>query len=329
MTEQDAVVAKLDKARTALAEAKTIQDVKKISDIANAAEIYAKQQQLGDEAIGYAHAIKIEAMRRLGEMLKETPKRGPEHSTGGGSKGSRREPLPNAPPTLADFGLTKKVSMISQKLADLPKEQFDQVREGTSSVMKAIREVENAKKRDNAPPMIDGKYRVIYADPPWKYGDKMAISKDGVTENYGPADAHYPQMSIRELCDLPIIDIAMNDSVLFLWTTSPLLEESFQVIHAWGFQYKTSFVWDKVKHNMGHYNSVRHEFLLVCTRGSCHPDVKKLFDSVQTIERTDKHSEKPEEFRKINDTIYPHGDRIELYARGKTPTGWKSWGNES
>lgn len=117
--------------------------------------------------------------------------------------------------------------------------------------------------------------------------------------------------------------------MLFLWTTSPLLPEGLRVAEAWGFKYKAAFVWDKVKHNMGHYNSVRHEFLLICTKGSCTPDVSKLFDSVQSIERTDKHSQKPEEFREIINTIYPHGSRIELFRRGDTPEGWKIWGNES
>ena len=50
------------------------------------------------------------AERRLGELLKETEKRGPQHSVGGGSKGSKREPLPTAPPTLADQGIDKKLS---------------------------------------------------------------------------------------------------------------------------------------------------------------------------------------------------------------------------
>jgi len=99
------------------------------------------------------------------------------------------------------------------------------------------------------------------------------------------------------------------------------------VITAWGFDYKASFVWDKIKHNMGHYNSVRHEFLLVCTRGSCMPDNPQLFDSVQSIERTE-HSVKPEEFRTIIDTIYPNGRRIELFAR-RPAEGWEVWGNES
>ena len=109
--------------------------------------------------------------------------------------------------------------------------------------------------------------------------------------------------------------------------TSPLLDECWPVIESWGFEYKTSFVWDKVKHNVGHYNSVRHEFLLICTRGSCIPEGGKLFDSVVQVERTDKHSEKPQEFYDIIETLYPSGNRIELFAR-KDRHGWTSWGNE-
>jgi N6-adenosine-specific RNA methylase IME4 len=77
---------------------------------------------------------------------------------------------------------------------------------------------------------------------------------------------------------------------------------------------------------MGHYNSVRHEFLLVCTKGSCTPDVLKLHDSVISEERTE-HSKKPEIFRKIIDEIYPYGKRIELFARQKIGT-WEVFGNE-
>lgn len=172
---------------------------------------------------------------------------------------------------------------------------------------------------------LQGTYRVLYADPPWQYGHDL-------TEGYGAAVHHYPTMPLEELQALPVRDIARDDAVLFLWATSPLLPDALSIITAWGFTYKTSFVWDKVKHNFGHYNSVRHEFLLVATRGSCTPDVKKLFDSVQVIERTEKHSEKPEEFRAIIDTLYPPAaecDRIELFRRGNAPEGWSVWGNES
>ena len=133
-------------------------------------------------------------------------------------------------------------------------------------------------------------------------------------------------MNLKQLCELPVADLALPDSVLFMWVTSPLFAECLPVIEAWKFSYRAMFVWDKIKHNMGHYNSVRHELLLVCTRGSCTPDNAKLFDSVQSIERT-KHSEKPEEFRTIIETLYPHGKRLELFAR-KQREGWETYGNQ-
>lgn len=164
------------------------------------------------------------------------------------------------------------------------------------------------------------KYQVIYADPPWKYNDEQE------TEKLGGAKKHYSLMTIDELCKLNIASLACENSVLFIWVTSPILEECFKVINQWGFKYKSSFVWDKVKHNMGHYNSVRHEFLLIATKGSSTPDNVKLYDSVQQIERSDKHSEKPHEFYEIIETLYK-GKKVELFARNKKK-GWDSWGNE-
>ena len=182
------------------------------------------------------------------------------------------------------------------------------------------REIAEAFPPPPSPPLPDGKYNIIYADPPWKYADKLI-------EGYGAADHHYPQMTIEELCQLPVQDLAGDNAVLFIWVTSPLLEDVFEIIKAWGFQFKTSFVWDKVKHNFGHYNSVRHELLLICTRGSYTPQVPELFDSVQSIERSNRHSQKPQEFRTIIDTLYPSGKRIELFARD-IASGWEVWGNE-
>ena len=94
-----------------------------------------------------------------------------------------------------------------------------------------------------------------------------------------------------------------------------------------GFEYKTSFVWDKVKHVMGHYNSVRHEFLLLCIKGSFPKQSDTLHDSVIEIERSDEHSEKPEYFRQLIETMYPLSKKIELFARRKSE-GWDAWGNE-
>jgi len=208
-------------------------------------------------------------------------------------------------------------------LADLLVEKYPdlagQVKRGEKSLTQASRELK-ATEVARTVSLPDAKYRVIYADPPWSYGNTQP--------DYHPEQRdHYPVMKLADICALPIAGICEDNAVLFLWTTSPMLEESFQVVKAWSFAYKSSFIWDKIKHNMGHYNSVRHEFLLVCVKGSCPPDVPKLFDSVQSIERTE-HSHKPEEFRQIIDTIYPHGKRIELFAREKKEN-WDVYGYEA
>ena len=193
------------------------------------------------------------------------------------------------------------------------------VMRGEMAFTEARRQLQRRHLLTEVPSLPNSTYRVIYADPPWKYGGTHP-------DYYGPAERHYPAMDIDELCALDIRSLTDEDAVLFLWATSPLLEVAFTVMHAWGFTYKASFIWDKVRHNFGHYNSVRHELLLLCTRGSCLPDEQTLIDSVQTIERTE-HSVKPEEFRKIIDTIYPRGRRIELFARSVAP-GWERWGND-
>ena len=189
---------------------------------------------------------------------------------------------------------------------------------GLKTLQQVKREIIKENVKDQ-PELPTDKYRVIYADPPWNYGNSGL-------DDYGHAERHYPTMSIEELCNLDVPGIVEDDSVLFIWTTSPLLEDSFRVIRAWGYNYKTSFVWNKIKHNFGYYNSVRHELLLVCTKGSCLPDNAKLFNSVQSIERKE-HSEKPEEFREIIETLYTKGKKIELFSRKQTE-GWSSWGNQ-
>jgi len=165
-------------------------------------------------------------------------------------------------------------------------------------------------------------FRVIYADPAWSYNDKQDTPK------LGGASKHYDTMTINQLSKLPVNKIAENNSVLFLWVTSPLLEDAFKIISSWGFKYKTSFIWDKVKHNMGHYNSVRHEILLVCTKGSCTPDNKILYNSVQRIERNNNHSEKPIEFLNIIDDLYNYGNKLEMFCRTIKKQNWYGWGDE-
>lgn len=321
---------RLDKATQMLAEANTLPDVKQYIDMAEAARVYARQIGLDLEQQNHFAEAKIRGQRKAGQMLRSMVRQGASRP----EKALQAERL--SPPTLSDIGIDYSQSHRWQQVAALPDEDFEEhIQETkndgdeltTSSVLRKVkdflRQMNHQERPHIEPP--NGKYRVFYADPPWSYGNANL-------QEYGHASFHYPAMSIGELCELPVRDLAEENAVLFLWVTSPLLEESFEVIKAWGFKYKTSFVWDKVKHNFGHYNSVRHEFLLVCTRGSCTPDVNQLFDSVQSIERGE-HSEKPEEFRTIIDTLYVFGRKIELFARNQNgaanDSGWAAWGNEA
>jgi len=316
----DLMVVQLDRARTALAEAKTIGETKKVLDMAHAAEIYAHRQKLGEEAIGYAHSIKTEALRKLGGILKVTPR----HLGGKPVVGDDRL---GKPPTLKELTISRDISVLAQKLAALPAEVFEQVRDRSKTLTAALSALRRQSiKADLVERELPrGRYRVIYADPPWWYG----TPQHGKAEQVATLGTHYPSMKTGAICDLPVGDMAADNAVLFLWATSPLLFEAKEVIDAWGFTYKASIVWDKVLHNVGHYVSVRHEFLLICTRGSCLPDSDKLHDSVVSIERT-AHSAKPEQFRDIIDEMYTpvKGDRLELFARAATPKHWASWGNQ-
>jgi N6-adenosine-specific RNA methylase IME4 len=323
----DKVVKRLIDAEQALAAAVQIDQVKLVMDVAAAQEVFAKRQKLGEDVIGYAHAIKTRALARLGELLQALQKAtGGEH---GGRKridGSRLEPSIKRPTLSETLGVSpaaaKKIAHVAQQLAALPPSTREEIAQREKTLAEARRETKAVEVR-RAVSLPTAKHRVIYADPPWSYNDKA----DAGSVQSGGAARHYPTMSIAELCAMPVASICADDAVLFLWVTSPLLFEAAAVIRAWGFSYKASFVWDKVRHNMGHYNSVRHEFLLICTKGSCTPDHVELFDSVQSIEKT-THSTKPPEFRRIIDTLYPHGKRIELFARERVP-GWDAFGFEA
>lgn len=150
--ETDAVVASMNRARLALSEAKTIQQTKLIVDTAAAAEIYARRQKLGEEASDLALSIKIEALRKLGGMLEQTPRASGVKKAGTVLGGSKVELPKNDAPTLAELGLTKKESALAQKLNALPEEDYQQVRDGNISVAKAIAAVDASKTKAKRAP---------------------------------------------------------------------------------------------------------------------------------------------------------------------------------
>lgn len=194
-------------------------------------------------------------------------------------------------------------------------------REGRKiSPMEEIRKERNAAVVNRQLAVPSGKFRIVYADPPWDYGPRGDDVKS-------TAD-HYPTMLLEDIKAIPVRDWAEDDSILFLWTTSAFLKDSFSVIEAWGFRYVSQFIWDKIRHNLGHYCSIRHELLMIGVRGSCEPDVRKQFPSIIREERT-LHSRKPALVYEIINTLYPRGRRLEMFQRGAARPEWEVWGNEA
>jgi len=167
---------------------------------------------------------------------------------------------------------------------------------------------------------ITKKFQTIYADPPWSYCQHQKSTR-GVSRQYST-------LTLDAICELGVDAIVDDTAILFLWTTAPQLPVAMKVIDAWGFVYKTGWVWDKVLQGMGFYGRVQHEHLLIGTRGKIKtPNPRARPRSVLTEKRT-SHSTKPLEVRLRIEKMYPDHSRIELFARGKPVSGWTFWGDE-
>lgn len=169
-----------------------------------------------------------------------------------------------------------------------------------------------------------GKFKIIYADPPWRYECKNI---------QGAAENHYPTMSIEELCALPVSEVADRDCTLFLWATFPMLPEALRLIRAWGFSFKTvAFVWLKRNrksptwfYGLGRWTRGNAEICLLATRGKPKRQSAKVHQFI--IAPIEQHSKKPDETREKIVELMGDLPRVELFARQKT-AGWAAWGNE-
>ena len=172
-------------------------------------------------------------------------------------------------------------------------------------------------------------FKTIVADPPWSYKSNGAPASWRPCLDRGEkphsVTHYYDTMTNADIAAMPIGSIADSDSVLFLWATTPLMREAFEVMDAWGWKYKTFLTWEKTNAcGMGYWFRGVTEHLLVGVRGKVkafRSREKNLFRA-----RRRKHSEKPEEAFALIEAVSP-GPRLELFARRARP-GWTVWGNE-
>ena len=235
--------------------------------------------------------------------------------------------------TLPDLGLKKRDSQVLDQKHSIPREKHDRYfdecdrnsREATEAGLLRLAVVE----RPPAPPVPDGKYRVMIADPAWQYLYTPA--------RINPPEAYYPTMATEVICALSgkVRAVAAKDCTLLLWVPPCKLPDGLEVLAAWGFEYVTNLVWHKGGRDIGPYCNLVHELVLIGKRGSGMPTTpdKKLIqsiDSVQSAPKTRRHSEKPLIFHEIVEKLWPGQPYLELFARNPNPKrkGWMYWGNE-
>ena len=169
-----------------------------------------------------------------------------------------------------------------------------------------------AKDLEAAPPTLPtGPFQVIVADPPWRYDTGASLP--------------YPTMAIHEIKAMPIRQIADENATLWLWTTNAHLPVAFEVVAAWGFEYKTLLTWVKDRMGTGDWLRGKTEHCLLGARGRpvfLHGNHTTALEAVRR-----EHSRKPEEFYSLVKATCP-GSKLELFAREQR-AGWIGFGDQA
>ena len=225
-----------------------------------------------------------------------------------------------------------KVKYIEEKADEKQKKDLSSQRFSINKIYTELKKAENRKNiaesfKEPPMPKTKKKYNIIYADPPWSFKHYSDKGKGRAPDNY------YKCQNLQDIKDLPIEDLADENCVLFMWVTYPFLQKSFEVIKAWGFEYKTvGFTWVKKNKKadswfwgMGYWTRSNAEICLIATKGK----ITRQSSSVHQIIDTpiEEHSKKPDITRERIIELVGKLPRIELFARQKRK-GWDVYGNE-
>lgn len=184
---------------------------------------------------------------------------------------------------------------------------------------------------DNFAAFADGKsFRTVLADPPWQFQNrtgKMAPEHKRL--------GRYATMSLSEIQSLPVAEFCEEPAHLYLWVPNALLPEGLETLRAWGFDYKSNIVWEKIRKDggpdgrgVGFYFRNVTELILFGVKGKNARTLPPARSQVNFIEsRKREHSRKPDEQYELIEKCSP-GPYLEMFARGKRP-GWEVWGNQA
>ena len=176
-----------------------------------------------------------------------------------------------------------------------------------------------------------GKQRkTVLADPPWQFQNRTGkVAPEHKRLN------RYPTMNLDEIKNFPVSDVIADKAHLYLWVPNALLPEGLEVLKAWGFEYKTNLIWEKVRKDgypdgrgVGFYFRNVTEILLFGVKGDNNRTLDPARSQVNLVRSMKReHSRKPDEMIKIIQSCSP-GPYLEMFARGYRD-GWTLWGNQA
>jgi N6-adenosine-specific RNA methylase IME4 len=344
LTKTDTQLAAL---RRRLQETDTPDETLKIGGAAAGLEEAMRKSGLGEiEAIRPARELFLDSRWLLGRLLVKVLRGKP------GPKKDKERPAPQFKDELDRLGLEKKRAIEAQRIGTLPVKEktkaYASARDdGILPTLTLLIDVArpfwyqaNRRQRHKAIAKaasafeeVIGPFPLVYADPPWKF---HTYSEKGLERT---PDQHYPTLSDQEVIDFEIqgrwiSKVISDDAALFLCCTSSNVDRALGVMRGWGFTFKTSAVWVKMKDGklqtgLGLVFRNAHELILYGTRGKM-PGPQWQPPSVLLAPRG-KHSAKPAVVRQAIERMYPDFDastRLELFAREQTK-GWTGYGYEA
>lgn len=174
------------------------------------------------------------------------------------------------------------------------------------------------------------KFGTILADPPWQFQNRTGkIAPEHRRLN------RYSTMTLDDICSLPVEECAADRSHLYLWVPNALLPEGLAVMKAWGFQYKSNIIWEKIRKDggpdgrgVGFYFRNVTEILLFGVRGKnvrTLPPGRRQVNFIATRKR--EHSRKPDEQYDLIESC-SWGPFLEMFGRGGREN-WTVWGDQS
>lgn len=181
--------------------------------------------------------------------------------------------------------------------------------------------------------MMEVRYQVIIADPPWAYRVGGGV--------HGDVDEQYTVMPYASIAAIPVREFAADNAVLAMWGTWPKLNEGVALMAAWGFEYVTGFPWVKtmpaagtIRRGIGFWTMSASELVLIGRRGEPKKAGKPapvmgllIGEDRQFYAPAREHSRKP---YGIHDWLAEmfNGPYLELFARRERP-GWSTWGGDT